>query len=72
MNEPITVESEGYRYNLIFWEFRNLPDKIVHKIKTKNKTDTFYKSLVWELTEISQKIRKEKDLKNQKVQKPLN
>ena len=65
MNEPITVESEGYRYNLIFWEFRNLPDKIVHKIKTKNKTDTFYKSLVWELTEISQKIRKEKDLKNQ-------
>ena len=65
MKEPITFESEGYRYNLVFWEFRNLPDKIVHKIKTKNKTDTFYKSLVWELAEISQKIRKEKDLKNQ-------
>ncbi|SVE08426.1 uncharacterized protein METZ01_LOCUS461280, partial [marine metagenome] len=65
MKEPIVVESEGYRYNLILWEFKNLPDKIIHKIKTKNNTDTFYETLVWELVEISKKIRKEQEIKNQ-------
>ena len=63
--KPIIVESEGYRYNLILWEFKNLPDKIIHKIKTKNNTDTFYETLVWELVEISKKIRKEQEIKNQ-------
>ena len=65
MKEPIAVESEGYRYNLILWEFKNLPDKIIHKIKTKNNTDTFYETLVWELAEISKTIRKEQEIKNQ-------
>ena len=65
MKEPIIVESEGYRYNLILWEIRNLPDKIIHKIQTEKNTNTFYESLVWELAEISKEIRRKQEIKNQ-------
>lgn len=65
MKEPIIVESEGYRYNLILWEIRNLPDKIIHKIRTGKNTNTFYEPLVWELAEISKEIRRKQEIKNQ-------